>query len=565
MHKVFQGATTPTSFTIPFIKGHTQNHQDYIDAIEKSIITICLGPAGTGKAQPLWSKIKTPKGWTNMGDLKVGDLVSTPNGELSTVLQIFKQGIKPVFKITFEDGRYTHACKEHLFNVHYYEWDNYRTISVEEIEKLLKLKSKASRLYIDLPKPYKKNDKINLPLDPYLVGVLLGDGCLTQYVKFSSADQFIVDKINNKISKDCSINKLNSKYDYSITGGDILNHIKNLNLHKKRSYEKFIPKEYIDSDYNSIIELIQGLFDTDGTVDKNGCISYCTTSKQLAEQVQYLIRSIGGLCKIKEKQTTYTYKGVKKQGRISYNLNIRHKEPLSLFSLPRKLERLKEKNQYSENLKLRIKNIEYCGEEDCQCILIDDQKHLYITDDFIVTHNTYMAAGQAAIMLLKGKCQKIILTRPVVECGERIGFLPGDKDEKMNPYLLPLLDVLEEFLGKQVVADLRAKGIIEICPLAHMRGRTFKNAVVIADELQNATGKQIKMLITRLGINSKLVLNGDVTQSDLPGYDERNSPLVKIADRLEHHRGVDIIDMEKADIMRNPFLIEIIDELDREF
>lgn len=181
------------------------------------------------------------------------------------------------------------------------------------------------------------------------------------------------------------------------------------------------------------------------------------------------------------------------------------------------------------------------------------------------TGKTYMAAGMAAIMLLEGKCKKIVLTRPVIECGERIGFLPGDKDEKMHPYLLPLLDVLEEFLGKENVAMLRTKGIIEICPLAHMRGRTFKNAVIIADELQNATGTQIKMLITRLGLKSKLVLNGDITQSDIPGFDRYNSPLNKIADRLLDNDKVDVIEMDKHDIMRNPFLIEIIDILDKEF
>jgi intein/homing endonuclease len=157
----------------------------------------------------------------------------------------------------------------------------------------------------------------------------------------------------------------------------------------KRSCEKFIPDEYLNGSTNQRLELLQGLMDTDGTIGKQGSSSFCTTSIKLAHQVQYLVRSLGGLAKIRSKISFYMYKGERKQGNVNYIIGIRMKNPLSIVTRPEKrAERLKETNQYSDTLKLRIVSIESIGYEDATCIAVDHPIRLYVVENYIVTHNT---------------------------------------------------------------------------------------------------------------------------------------------------------------------------------
>ena len=132
------------------------------------------------------------------------------------------------------------------------------------------------------------------------------------------------------------------------------------------------------------------------------------------------------------------------------------------------------------------------------------------------TGKTYLAVLYAAALLKKQQVKRIVLVRPVVEAGEKLGFLPGDMKEKVDPYLIPLYDALNECFGKETVNKMIDKGVIEIAPLAYMRGRTLDNAAVVLDEAQNSTTMQMKMFLTRLGFNSKMIITGDVTQIDLP-------------------------------------------------
>jgi phosphate starvation-inducible PhoH-like protein len=153
--------------------------------------------------------------------------------------------------------------------------------------------------------------------------------------------------------------------------------------------------------------------------------------------------------------------------------------------------------------------------------------------------------------------QKIILTRPAVEAGEKLGFLPGDLKEKVDPYLRPLYDALYEVLGVKQTEELIEKGTIEIAPLAYMRGRTLEAAYVILDEAQNTTINQMKLFLTRLGFNSKMVVTGDVTQIDLPN--KKESGLVHATTLLEGVRGIDVSRFEKVDVIRHPLVQEVIE------
>jgi len=172
------------------------------------------------------------------------------------------------------------------------------------------------------------------------------------------------------------------------------------------------------------------------------------------------------------------------------------------------------------------------------------------------TGKTYLAMAMAAYHLLKHSCRKIILVRPAVEAGEKLGFLPGDIAEKINPYLRPLYDALFDMIDSDKVQKMMEKQEIEIAPLAFMRGRTLNDAFVILDEAQNATREQMKMFLTRIGFNSKAVITGDITQVDLPS--DRSSGLVEATKILKNIDGIKFLHFTEVDVVRHRLVQEII-------
>ena len=174
------------------------------------------------------------------------------------------------------------------------------------------------------------------------------------------------------------------------------------------------------------------------------------------------------------------------------------------------------------------------------------------------TGKTFIAVLYACNLLKHSKIKKIVLVRPVVEAGEKLGFLPGDIKEKIDPYLIPLYDCLEDCFGKENVEKMIEKGIIEIAPLAYMRGRTLDNACIILDEAQNTTLMQMKMFLTRLGFNSKMIITGDMSQIDL--VNKSQSGLIEVNDLLKDVEGIKFVYFEKSDVMRNPLVYKIIEK-----
>lgn len=178
------------------------------------------------------------------------------------------------------------------------------------------------------------------------------------------------------------------------------------------------------------------------------------------------------------------------------------------------------------------------------------------------TGKTYLAVCLAVQALKQKQTDKIILTRPAVEAGEKLGFLPGDLQTKVDPYLRPLYDALQEMLGLETYTKLMERGSIEIAPLAYMRGRTLSNAFVILDEAQNATREQMKMFLTRLGDGSKMVITGDKTQIDLPNG--KSSGLEDAARILRGVEGVGILYLTDKDVVRNPLVMRIVRAYDKD-
>lgn len=172
------------------------------------------------------------------------------------------------------------------------------------------------------------------------------------------------------------------------------------------------------------------------------------------------------------------------------------------------------------------------------------------------TGKTYLAVALAVEGLLKRRFQKIILVRPAVEAGEKLGFLPGDIAEKINPYFMPLYDALDDMMEVGRVRELMHESFIEIAPLAYMRGRTLSNSFIILDEAQNSTREQMKMFLTRLGLSSKMVITGDVTQTDLPRRED--SGLIHVQSLLKDVKGIRFIHFSEKDVVRHDLVKEII-------
>ena len=178
------------------------------------------------------------------------------------------------------------------------------------------------------------------------------------------------------------------------------------------------------------------------------------------------------------------------------------------------------------------------------------------------TGKTYLAVALAVAAYKAKEVEKIILTRPAVEAGEKLGFLPGDLQTKVDPYLRPLYDALQELFGLETYAKLMEKGVIEVAPLAYMRGRTLTSAFVILDEAQNATREQMKMFLTRLGEGSRMVVTGDLTQTDLP--EGKTSGLRHAVNVLKGVEDIAVVELTERDVVRHPLVMRIVRAYERD-
>ena len=222
-------------------------------------------------------------------------------------------------------------------------------------------------------------------------------------------------------------------------------------------------------------------------------------------------------------------------------------------------ELTKNTNNYDNDVKIKTPKKNIFARTEKQKKYINDLYHNNIIFSLgpAGTGKTFLAVAVAVSQLISGKVNKIILSRPAVEAGENLGFLPGDLKDKIDPYLIPLYDSLSELIGFEKMQKKIEDGIVEIAPLAFMRGRTLKDSYVILDEAQNATDTQIKMFLTRLGKNTTMVVNGDPSQIDLPA--SKSSGLLKSINILDNIEEIKIIRFDSNDVQRHPLVSKIID------
>lgn len=377
-----------------------------------------MAPRQLGKCTDLDALIRTPHGWIRMGDIKVGDIVVTPDGGTADVSGVYPQGKKEVFRVYFEDGRWVDCSDDHLWKVHWPHWGEadggkWRILQMREIREHLEAHSKSkNRLSIPLTKPEIKDD-VDLPIDPYVLGVILGDGSISdRHVTITKPDPWLREEVNRLLPEGYKASEFyDGEKTFGISRDDtkevpgFVRLLNDLGLGGTVSHTKFIPDIYMQGSEAQKRALLQGLMDTDGTpgtldlckdgvTPKHGGIEYSTTSHTLARQVQELIRSLGGLCKLSERQTYYTYKGERKKGRLSFRVCPRIANRADLFRLPRKKEIASTgAYKYEDSLKLAIRAIVPIGFKETQCIEVDHPEHLYLTNDYIVTHNTVGAVS----------------------------------------------------------------------------------------------------------------------------------------------------------------------------
>jgi len=368
-----------------------------IGGVPRGRITEIYGPEGAGKAQPLDAKVLTPHGWRNIGDLEVGDLVVDPaTGKDAAVIGVYPQGKRPIYRIVFNDEATTECDIEHLW-LTWTHWRREKGLPPElrTLSDILPwLKRRRYGVFIPVTKPVEFAPGDALPVPPYLLGVLLGDGGLSQSsVLVTTVEPEIIDAIRSLLPEGLDVRRQGDTPTYRLTAGrtggrpnPLKEALKSLGLMGLRSHEKFIPASYLRASIEDRAALLQGLMDTDGYADTNGSISYTTTSRQLRDDFVELVRSLGGVAVATEKIAHYRYRGTMRQGRTAYTVSFRLPAGIHPFRLARKLERYRPCPPMR-----RIVSVERVGEKDAVCIMLDSPAQLYITDNYIVTHNTTLA------------------------------------------------------------------------------------------------------------------------------------------------------------------------------
>lgn len=471
--------------------------------LEKRIIEIAPLAFMRGRAQSLDSRLLTPDGWMTMGEVSVGDLVIGSDGRPTRVTGVFPQGRKPVYRVTMTDGSSTLACAEHLWQVKTMEDKRRnrppRVLQTSEMIGNFR-RNHQYRYEIPLlsePVAWRRRD---VPLDPYTLGLLLGDGCMTGKTSpsFATTDEELASSLALNLSGMGLQLRRKSAIDYSITnplagrGGhfslmpknSLTETLRELGLLGTRSSTKFIPEVYLFNEPGVRHALLQGLLDTDGgpvTQEGRTCrIQYTTTSERLKDDVLFLVRSLGGTATHRRRAAAGRKPGFANGREVGYRndafiLDIRLPSGLEPFRLKRKAAI--HCAQGGGRPMRFIQNIEPVGDMETQCISVEASDSLYVTDDFILTHNT------------------------------------------------------------------------------------LSDAFIILDEAQNTTSEQMKMFLTRIGHNSRAAITGDATQIDLPNG--RVSGLIEAQRILEDIEGIDIIHFTARDVVRHRLVQLIVQAYER--
>lgn len=452
-----------------------------------------------GRAHPRFTKVLTPEGWSPIGDLQVGDLVIGSNGEPTPVLGVYPQGEKDIYRVSAQDGSWTLCCGEHLWTV--------RTASdrrrdkpwrvLETKEMIGNLRAAHARRY-ELPlltAPVSHPER-EVPMDPYALGLLLGDGCLTGSTtpSFSTEDAELASAlqaslpgvaVRHKSGPDYILNRVKSPGDVVTLENPVMRSLRELDLVGTRSHSKFVPDAYLYNSADVRLAVLQGLLDADGgpvtQSDRTCRIQYTTTSIVLRDDVIALVQSLGGVAYTRRRAAEGRTPGLAKGREVhhrydAHTVEIRLPEGIDPFRLTRKRDKYHAAGGGGRPMRF-IDSIEPAGREEAVCIQVAAEDSLYVTQDYLLTHNT------------------------------------------------------------------------------------LNDAFIILDEAQNTSAEQMKMFLTRLGFDSKIVVTGDVTQVDLPSGTK--SGLRQVQDILEGIQDVHFSRLTSQDVVRHKLVGRIVDAYEK--
>lgn len=461
-----------------------------------------------GKAQPLDARVRTIGGWKAMGDLEVGDALASIDGRPSIVTGIYPQGVRLVHRITFSDGRSTECCDEHLWRVHCRYWSEPRVLSTADLRALLTRKRYRGRLWIDRHEgAFGHSDP--LPIDPWLLGCLLGDGNLTGggSVRFATASPRIRELVVERAAGMGLEVTHAGAYDYRIVRRDrgrAAGHagaqanplrvaLEALGLSGLSSDHKFIPRLYLEASRQCRLDLLRGLLDTDGWVERWGSVRLSTSSRRLAADVCELVRSLGGWCSVTTRQPHFTdVAGVCVPGAEAYVCHISHPEPRSLFLLAEK--QLRAPARWRREKRLTITSIERSRMAPCQCISVSHPTRLYVTDGDVVTHNTALAlnigeyaaikTGKAVAVFSMEMSASQLAFRLISSLGRinQQNLRTGDLADEEWPRISSAIAMLKD--SKIFIDDTPALSPLELRSRARRLKREQDLGLIIVDYLQ---------------------------------------------------------------------------------
>ncbi len=366
-------------------------------------LVVVAGRPSMGKAQPLDARVRTPGGWRAMGSLAVGDALASVDGAPSVVTGVYPQGLRQVYRVQFSDGRSCECCAEHLWRVHYRGWTAPRILSTARVVQMLARPRYRGRLSIDMASGIAGADA-KLPVDPWVLGALLGDGDLAHTaLRLATAVEEMRARLAARAAETCELVPVGS-HEYrraqpqrgsapgevDIDPHPLMQAIRSLGLWATHSHEPFIPRPYLDASYRQRLDLMRGLLDRDGWVERRGAVRHATSSAALSRDFVELARSLGAWCTVARKRASCRLERPRFAGHDCFISTIDHPDPQSLFLFAEQPMGEADVDR-RRGRRPTFTSIERSRVAAVQCIAVSHPARLYVTDDHVVTHNTALA------------------------------------------------------------------------------------------------------------------------------------------------------------------------------
>lgn len=447
--------------------------------MERGALYVPAGWTKHGKALQVDEPVLTPSGWVRIGDIEVGDEVIAIDGKPTRVTGVFPQGERQVWNVRTADGTEILADVDHLWTVEDRRGVE-RTVTTGELQRAVR--DGKRRAYLPTFSAAGRGlPDVDLPLDPYVTGALLGDGCMLPGrtdVAFSTADEEMIYRITTRLPEGAEI-KHRKGYDYGISG--INQHVAGM---RAPSHLKRVPPVYMTASVRQRARLLRGLLDTDGWVQGKGSVRFSSTSRGLAEDVRMLALSLGGCAKVSKKAPgSYTHNGVKLVGRESFVVSLQMPIHMMLFGLTRKERWAQERTK--PRIRRRVESVRHTGRAECVCIAVEHERKLFLTRDYVPTHNTWWCLDVIEAVARQG--HRSLLHSAEMndkEVTERLVAMGGHDYTKVQEKKLPLpvirerLTEVEEWSRKTVQGKTTVARVKSEVMRAKLEGRPYRLVVI---------------------------------------------------------------------------------------